>query len=134
MMKLFLQKRGQEAEADLLSAFSSRLNLSETKEQVETQVRDLLDSLSGLSLDSISSRSSASATQESAPTSEYGNTCTMSGTNGVPLFPNTSPPSSSRASCSLLPSSTSPGLFDSQAGPVRHKVRRRHRSILDQFR
>ncbi|XP_034249926.1 homeobox protein Wariai-like [Thrips palmi] len=128
MIKLFLQKRGQEAEADLLSAFSSRLNLSETKEQVETQVRDLLDSLSGLSLNSMSSASSASSaneTQGSAnATSVFNNNCTTSGPTGASFFSNAFSPSSSVPStpfCSLMPSADS----DSQAGPMRHRTFRR---------
>lgn len=128
MMKLFLQKKGQEAEADLLSAFSSRLTLSETKEQVENQVRDLLDSLSGLSLDSMSSTHNSMETQGSGhPTSSFENNSTMSGTDGVLLFPYTFSPSSSQPYCSLMPSTSSSGELDSQAGPMRFK--REHRRM-----
>nr|CAD7570710.1 unnamed protein product [Timema californicum] len=50
MMQEFLQKQGQDVEAELLNAFSSRLTLSNTKEQVDSDVRDLLDSLTNLSI------------------------------------------------------------------------------------
>ncbi|PSN57762.1 hypothetical protein C0J52_00344 [Blattella germanica] len=51
MMLTYLHKRGQEIEAELLGAFSSRLTLSNTPEEVETGVRDLLASLASLSID-----------------------------------------------------------------------------------
>ncbi|XP_066992127.1 ankyrin repeat domain-containing protein 54 [Anabrus simplex] len=50
MMLAYLQKQGHDMEAELLNAFSSRLTLSQTKEEVETDVRDLLESLNNLSL------------------------------------------------------------------------------------
>ena len=51
MMLAYLHKRGQESEAELLGAFSSRLTLSNTREEVETGVRDLLASLADLSIE-----------------------------------------------------------------------------------
>ncbi|PNF30196.1 hypothetical protein B7P43_G08420 [Cryptotermes secundus] len=51
MMLTYLHKCGQDTEAELLGAFSSRLTLSNTREEVETGVRDLLAGLSSLSLD-----------------------------------------------------------------------------------
>lgn len=129
MMKLFLQKRGQEAEADLLSAFSSRLNLSETKEEVETQVKDLLDSLSGLSLDPTSTTCSATETQGSVPgTSVFDSNCTMSSTSAFSPLPNVFPAPSS----SFLPSSSSLGVYDSHAGPIR--TRRVRRFVFDKLK
>ncbi|XP_069701388.1 ankyrin repeat domain-containing protein 54-like [Periplaneta americana] len=55
MMLAYLHKRGQEIEAELLGAFSSRLTLSNTREEVETGVRDLLASLASLSIDKTAS-------------------------------------------------------------------------------
>ncbi|GLH14473.1 hypothetical protein R5R35_009265 [Gryllus longicercus] len=52
MMLTFLQKKGQDSEAELLNAFQTRLTISQTKEEVETGVRDLLDSLNNLNLKS----------------------------------------------------------------------------------
>jgi hypothetical protein len=54
MMSTYLCKCGQEPEAellDLLDAFSSRLTLSHTREEVQTGVCDLLASLEGLNLE-----------------------------------------------------------------------------------
>jgi hypothetical protein len=51
MMLTYLHKCGQDTEAELLSAFSSRLTLSNTREEVETDVRDLLAGLASLTLD-----------------------------------------------------------------------------------
>lgn len=50
MMLTFLQKKGQDSEAELLNAFQTRLTLSQTKKEVETDVRDLLASLSNLNI------------------------------------------------------------------------------------
>lgn len=50
MMLTYLHKHGQETEAEFLGAFSSRLTLSHTREEVETGVCDLLASLANLSL------------------------------------------------------------------------------------
>lgn len=106
MMRLFLQKRGQETEAELLNAFSSRLTLSETKEQVETQVRDLLDSLSGLSLDSACEDDSAVKPSSSINSSS----CIVRSNSGMNIFPNPHLPSCSPPPCSFVPSiSHSPG-------------------------
>lgn len=55
MMYTYLYKRGQETEAELLDAFSSRLTLSHTREEVQTGMRDLLASLASLSLDKTTS-------------------------------------------------------------------------------
>jgi hypothetical protein len=51
MMWTYLHKRGQDTEAEFFSAFSSRLTLSHTREEVETGVSDLLASLASLTLD-----------------------------------------------------------------------------------
>ncbi|XP_046988448.1 ankyrin repeat domain-containing protein 54 [Schistocerca americana] len=51
MMMAYLQKKGQQMEMELLTAFSSRVTLSNSKEEVETDVRDLLASLNNLTLD-----------------------------------------------------------------------------------
>ncbi|KAJ1529465.1 hypothetical protein ONE63_006241 [Megalurothrips usitatus] len=102
MMRFFLKKRGQEAEAELLSAFSSRLTLSETKEQVETQVRDLLDSLSGLSLDN--SHENRCANSSSSSSSTFHN---------VTLFSNALPSPNSAPSCSFIPSTSSANMVQS---------------------
>lgn len=51
MMIIYLQKRGQQTELELMSAFSSRVTLSNSKDEVETDVRDLLASLNNLSID-----------------------------------------------------------------------------------
>lgn len=51
MMLTYLHKRGQDTEAEFLGAFSSRLTLSHTREEVETGVRDLLAGLASLTLD-----------------------------------------------------------------------------------
>ncbi|KAJ9591173.1 hypothetical protein L9F63_002290 [Diploptera punctata] len=64
MMLAYLQKRGQEIEAELLGAFSSRLTLSNTREEVETGVRDLLASLASLSLEKSENDQTKSAAGE----------------------------------------------------------------------
>jgi hypothetical protein len=51
MMLTYLHKRGQDTKAEFLGEFSSRLTLSHTREEVETGVRDLLTTLSSLTLD-----------------------------------------------------------------------------------
>ena len=101
MMRLFLQKRGQETEAELLSAFSSRLTLSETKEQVETQVRDLLDSLSGLSLDTASEDKNSLN-----PTSSTNSNSIVRSTSGMNVFSHTHFLPSSPPPCSFVPSTS----------------------------
>ncbi|XP_071454793.1 uncharacterized protein [Hetaerina americana] len=52
MLQEFLNKRGHETEAGLLTAFSSRLNLSSSPKEVDDEVRDLLTSLNTLSIQS----------------------------------------------------------------------------------
>ncbi|XP_063243686.1 ankyrin repeat domain-containing protein 54 isoform X2 [Bacillus rossius redtenbacheri] len=51
MIGTYLQKRGQADEAEMIGQFSTRLTLSQTKEQVDSDVQDLLNSLSNLTLD-----------------------------------------------------------------------------------
>jgi hypothetical protein len=51
MMTIYLHRCGQETEAELLDAFSSKLMLSHTREEIETGVHDLLASVQSLSLD-----------------------------------------------------------------------------------
>lgn len=94
MMKLYLQKRGQDSEAELLDTFSSRLTLSETKEHV----KDLLDRLSDLSLDS-----SNPTTGGSAGNHIISNT-TNSLTNSLAVFLNA--PSQSAPPCVYMSSSS----------------------------
>lgn len=50
MIQTYLQRTGLEAEAELLNAFQTRLNLSQSKEEADDNVRDLLSKLSDLSL------------------------------------------------------------------------------------
>lgn len=50
MLQVYLKKSGQNMEADLVIAFATRLNLTQTKEEVDTSVRELLSNLSQLSL------------------------------------------------------------------------------------
>jgi hypothetical protein len=50
MMQIYLQRSGKTAESDMLSSFSNRLNLHQTKEEVDVDVQDLLNSLDHLSL------------------------------------------------------------------------------------
>ena len=64
MMLAYLHKRGQEIEAELLGAFSSRLTLSNTREEVETGVRDLLASLASLTLEKSENDQAKSADKE----------------------------------------------------------------------
>lgn len=101
MMKLYLQKRGQASEAELLDAFSCRLTLSETKEQVETQVKDLLDSLSGLSLDARNQNQNASS-------DGLDDSCIVGNPNNSWTFYSNAPlPLPSAQQCSFMSPSTS---------------------------
>jgi hypothetical protein len=50
MMQIYLQRSGKMAESDMLSTFTNRLHLHQTKEEVDLDVQDLLASLSHLSL------------------------------------------------------------------------------------
>ncbi|XP_046403001.1 ankyrin repeat domain-containing protein 54 isoform X2 [Ischnura elegans] len=52
MLQEYLNKRGRETEAELLTAFSSRLNLSSSPKEVDDEVRELLSSLNSLSIQS----------------------------------------------------------------------------------
>ncbi|XP_064478723.1 ankyrin repeat domain-containing protein 54-like [Ornithodoros turicata] len=50
MMQVYLQRSGKAMESDLLGAFSTRLQLHRTREEVDNDVQDLLSSLAHLSL------------------------------------------------------------------------------------
>ena len=50
MMQVYLQRSGKQAAVDLLSSFTSRLQLHQTKEEVDIDVQDLLSNLSHLSI------------------------------------------------------------------------------------
>lgn len=50
MMQIYLQRSGKIAEVDLLSNFTSRFHLHQTKEEVDLDLRELLVSLTHLSL------------------------------------------------------------------------------------
>ncbi|KAK3911381.1 Ankyrin repeat domain-containing protein 54 [Frankliniella fusca] len=101
MITLFLQKRGQESEAELLSTFSSRLSLSETKEQVGIQVKDLLNSLSDLSL-------AGDGQTNNHSSGSSGSNCT---TNNSLILYSSGKPLTSFPSPSFSTSSSNPGIF-----------------------
>ena len=86
MLREFLNRRGQDSEAELINAFSSRLTLSKTRDQVETQVRDLLASLPQLSLDD-----KKSGTLGSSSAGESGNTTDGGANSVVPAIGTSSP-------------------------------------------
>ncbi|XP_077526765.1 ankyrin repeat domain-containing protein 54 [Haemaphysalis longicornis] len=50
MLQVYLQRSGKPAESDLLGAFSTRLRLHQTRQEVDNDVQDLLSSLAHLSL------------------------------------------------------------------------------------
>lgn len=50
MLEVYLKKSGQTMEADFVIAFATRLSLTQTKQEVDTSVRELLSNLSQLSL------------------------------------------------------------------------------------
>ena len=50
MISIYLQKSGKQEAVDLLTSFTSRLHLHQTKEEVDSDVQDLLSNLSHLSL------------------------------------------------------------------------------------
>lgn len=50
MMQIYLQRSGKQAAVDLLSSFTSRLHLHQTREEVDCDVQDLLSNLSHLSI------------------------------------------------------------------------------------
>lgn len=50
MMQIYLQRSGKIAEVDILSTFTSRFHLHQTKEEVDLDLRELLVSLTHLSL------------------------------------------------------------------------------------
>ena len=50
MMQVYLQRSGKHAAVDMLSSFTSRLHLHQTKEEVDVDVQDLLSNLSHLNL------------------------------------------------------------------------------------
>lgn len=50
MLQIYLQRSGKPAESDLLGAFSTRLRLHQTRQEVDNDVQDLLSSLAHLSL------------------------------------------------------------------------------------
>ena len=50
MMLEYLQKKGQDVEAELLNAFANRLTLSQTPDEVDADVQSLLANLSSLTL------------------------------------------------------------------------------------
>lgn len=52
MMQVYLQRSGKQAAVDLLSSFTSRLHLHQTKAEVDIDVQDLLSNLSHLSIKS----------------------------------------------------------------------------------
>lgn len=50
MMQTYLQRSGKVAEAAVLSNFTHRLHLHQTKEEMDNDVQELLNSLDHLSL------------------------------------------------------------------------------------
>ncbi|KAF8778212.1 Ankyrin repeat domain-containing protein 54 [Argiope bruennichi] len=50
MMQVYLQRSGRSGEIDFINTFSSRLHHHQTREEVDTDVKDLLSSLSHLNL------------------------------------------------------------------------------------
>ncbi|KAG8231693.1 hypothetical protein J437_LFUL007468 [Ladona fulva] len=62
MLQEYLNKKGRETEAELLTAFSSRLNLSSSQQEVDDEVRGLLTSLNSLTIQSPETSSSHPST------------------------------------------------------------------------
>ncbi|CAG7719105.1 unnamed protein product [Allacma fusca] len=58
MMLEYLQKKGQDVEAELLNAFANRLTLSQTPDEVDADVKSLLANLSSLTLNAATSSAS----------------------------------------------------------------------------
>ncbi|GIX99402.1 ankyrin repeat domain-containing protein 54 [Caerostris extrusa] len=50
MMQVYLQRSGRSVEMDLINSFSNRLHHHQTREEVDTDVKDLLSSLSHLNI------------------------------------------------------------------------------------
>ena len=82
MMLEYLQKKGQDVEAELLNAFANRLTLSQTPDEVDADVKSLLANLSSLTLSAAGVRN-VCPTSSTAATSSPILHCTLSSSAGT---------------------------------------------------